>query len=224
MCSELSWCVNRGEFAPKYITTVNLINEDSLSDLNKQMLRNRFIPIVNSLEIETKRINFSYILFQTITTIGSILVPALLSTEEKSFAFNSTELELNKQSHNIFWLTWGISIAVTISNAFNHLLGMERKYILRNINLSLIKKEGWIFLEKSIDIYKTGTHDDIIHIFWNRVEILRHEQIVNDLSYDRLIGKDNDNVNNNNNNNNNNVLINPDNNVQSRSGNRASTV
>ena len=50
-----------------------------------------------------------------------------------------------------------------------------------------MKKEGWSFLEKSGNIYGKDplkTHNDLISIFWKRVETLRHNQIKNDLSFD----------------------------------------
>ena len=50
-----------------------------------------------------------------------------------------------------------------------------------------MKKEGWSFLEKSGSIYGKypfKTRDQLIGIFWKRVETLRHNQIKNDLSFD----------------------------------------
>lgn len=190
MCSELSWCVNRSEFKHNFRKAIDAVNKKDLSEYNKILLRKRFIPMVNMMEIESKRANVGYTLFQTVTTLGSIVVPALLSTEERSLIFNSTSIEQLRQEHNMYWTTWAISIAVTVSNAFNQLLGLERKYIMRNIHVSQMKKEGWSFLQKSGDTYgihnDKKTHDQLIHIFWKRVEKIRHDQIVNDLSFDRF--------------------------------------
>jgi hypothetical protein len=189
MCSEFSWCINRSEFKHNYRKTIDALKSSDLSDYNKILLRKRFIPMVNIMEIESKRVNTAYTLFQIITTLGSIMVPALLSTEEKSISFNSTTYEQELQEHNLYWTIWGISIAVTVSNAFTQLLGLERKYIMRNIHVSQIKKEGWLFLQKAGDIYSkynNKNYDDFIHIFWKRVERLRHDQIVDDLSFDKF--------------------------------------
>jgi hypothetical protein len=189
MCSEFSWCVNRSEFKLNYRKTIDAIDDTELSGFNKILLRKRFIPMVNMMEIEAKRANTGYSIFQLITTMGSIMVPALLSIEDKTFSFNSTDIDQERQSHNLFWLTWGISIAVTISNAFNQLLGLEGKYITRNIHVSQMKKEGWSFLEKSGDLYcqfPNKSRNEVINIFWKRVETLRHNQIKNDLSFDNM--------------------------------------
>lgn len=193
MCSELSWCMNRGQFQHSYKHAIKAVDEKELSDYNKILLKNRFLPMMNSMEVEAKRVNLLFTLFQIVTTLGSIVVPALLSIEEVSFEYNTTSFDIERQSHNIFWLTWGISMAVTISNGFNQLLGLERKYILRNVSVSQIQKEGWSFLEKSGDVYgqlKHKTLNDIIHIFWKRVEKLRYEQIVVDLTIQKSINID----------------------------------
>ena len=187
MASEVSWFWFQSQFKKDYRKTIESINDNELSELNKMLLRKRFIPILKTMELEMKRVSTGFTLFQIITTLGSIVVPALLSIEDRNFTFNSTALDLEHQSHNLYWTTWAISIAVTISNAFNQLLGLEKKYIIRNIHLSQMKKEGWSFLEKSGNVYgkdPSKTRNELIHIFWKRVETLRHNQIKNDLSFD----------------------------------------
>lgn len=187
MTSEVSWFWFQSEFKKDYRKTIDTIDDKELSPLNKMLLRKRFIPILKTMELEMKRVSTGFTIFQVVTTIGSIVVPALLSIEDRSLLFNSTSNNIELQTHNLYWTTWAISIAVTISNAFNQLLGLEKKYIIRNIHLSQMKKEGWSFLEKSGNIYgknQLKTRNDLINIFWKRVETLRHNQIKNDLSFD----------------------------------------
>ena len=172
MSSEVSWFWFQSQFKKDYRKIIDKIDEKDLSEINKMLLRKRFIPILKTMELEVKRVSTAFTLFQILTTLGSIIVPALLSIDDRSILFNSTDIDQNFQSHNLYWTTWGISIGVTISNAFNQLLGLEKKYIIRNIHLSQMKKEGWSFLEKSGNIYG------------KRVETLRHNQIKNDLSFD----------------------------------------
>ena len=187
MTSEVSWFWFQSQFKKDYRKTIESISDNELSELNKMLLRKRFIPILKTMELEMKRVSTGFTLFQIVTTLGSIVVPALLSIEDRNFSFNSTNLDLERQSHNLYWTTWAISIAVTISNAFNQLLGLEKKYIIRNIHLSQMKKEGWSFLEKSGNVYgkdPSKTRNELIYIFWKRFETLRHNQIKNDLSFD----------------------------------------
>ena len=187
MSSEVSWFWFQSQFKKDYRKIIDKIDDKDLSEINKMLLRKRFIPILKTMELEVKRVSTAFTLFQIITTLGSIVVPALLSIEDRSILFNSSDIDHDIQTHNLFWTTWGISIAVTISNAFNQLLGLEKKYIIRNIHLSQMKKEGWSFLEKSGNMYgktPSKTRNELIPIFWKRVETLRHNQIKNDLSFD----------------------------------------
>jgi hypothetical protein len=189
MSYELSWCINKSEFKYNYKRTIDTIGDKELSDFNKVLLRKRFIPMVNRMEIEAKRANMCYTIFQIMTTLGSILVPALLAIEDQTLIFNATLLDIEQQNHTLYWATWAISIAVTISNAFNQLLGLERKFITRNIHVSQMKMEGWSFLEKSGDVYSQHhdkSHDSLITLFWKRIEFIRHNQIKNDLIFDNI--------------------------------------
>ena len=64
------------------------------------LLGKRFIPILKTMELEMKRVSTGFTLFQIVTTHGSIVVPALPSIEDKNFSFNTTNLDLERQSHN----------------------------------------------------------------------------------------------------------------------------
>jgi len=189
MCSSLSWVINKSKFAKRYDRILEETDEDSLSKYNKSIMRERYIPMVNAMIMESIRSNIFYILLQSTITFGSILVPALLSTEQKSIIYNSTMEEEIEYEHNLYWTIWGISLAVTLSNAVVQLTSMDKKYIMRHINVSHMKKEGWLFLQKSGKIYgpySESKHDTFINIFWSRIERFRFNCVTSDLSYDTL--------------------------------------
>ena len=189
MCSSLSWVINKSKFAKRFIRVLDEEDTESLSNINKLIIQERFIPMVNSMIVESIRSKIFYILLQTTTTIGSILVPALLSAEEKNIFYNATEEQEVEYAHNLYWTIWGISLAVTLSNAINQLSNMDKKYIMRQINVSQMKKEGWSFIQKSGSIYskyKNKKHNEFINVFWDRVEKLRFKQVITDLSYDNI--------------------------------------
>jgi len=197
MCSSLSWVINKSKFAKRFTRILDDTNEESLSKHNKLLIQERFIPMVNTMIMESIRSNIFYILLQTTTTLGSIFVPALLATEENTIFYNSTNLQEVEYAHHLYWTIWGISLAVTLSNAIIQLTSMDKKYVMRNINVSQMKKEGWLFLQKSGTIYgkyKNNFHDDFIYIFWDRVENLRFKQVISDYSYDHI--EDNNNSTN----------------------------
>ena len=66
---------------------------------------------------------------------------------------------------------------------------MDKKYIMRHINVSHMKKEGWLFLQKAGKIYgqyDDSPHDTFVNIFWTRIEKFRFNCVTSDLSYDTL--------------------------------------
>jgi hypothetical protein len=189
MCSSLSWVINKSKFAKRFDRILDETDLDSLSSYNKSILRERYIPMVNSMIIESIRSNIFFTILQSAITFGSILVPALLSTEQKNIIYNATNEEEILYQHNLYWIIWGISLSVTLSNAIIQLSNMDKKYIMRHINVSHMKKEGWLFLEKSGKIYGkyvNEKHDSFINIFWERIERFRFNCVTNDLSYDTL--------------------------------------
>jgi len=189
MFSSLLWIINRSKFGKRFRKVVNNVDEISLSSHNKLVISERFIPMVNHMISQSIRSNFFYIILQSTITVGSILVPALLSTEEKNIITNSTQEEDIIYSHNLYWSIWGLSVAVTLSNAIIQLSSLDKKYIARQIHVSQMKKEGWLFIDKAGDIYekfKNKNHNDFIILFWDRIENLRYHQIVNNLTFDNV--------------------------------------
>ena len=79
MTSEVSWFWFKSQFKKDYKQTIEEIEEKDLSNLNKMLLKKRFIPILKTMELEVKRVSTGFTLFQIVTTLGSIVVPALLS-------------------------------------------------------------------------------------------------------------------------------------------------
>ena len=189
MCSSLSWVINKSKFAKRFDRILDETDSNSLSNLNKSIMRERYIPMVNAMIMESIRSNIFFTILQSTITFGSILVPALLSTEQKSIFYNSTSEQDIQYQHNLYWIIWGISLAVTLSNAIVQLSSMDKKYIMRHINVSHMKKEGWLFLQKSGKIYGkyiNQPHDSFVNIFWERIERFRFNCVTNDLSYDTL--------------------------------------
>jgi hypothetical protein len=189
MCSSLSWVINKSKFAKRFDRILEETDSDSLSNFNKSIMRERYIPMVNAMIIESIKSNIFFSILQSTITFGSILVPALLSTEQKSIFYNATTEQDIQYQHNLYWIIWGISLAVTLSNAVVQLTNMDKKYIMRHINVSHMKKEGWLFLQKSGKIYGqyiNEKHDVFVNIFWERIERFRFNCVTNDLSYDTL--------------------------------------
>jgi hypothetical protein len=99
-----------------------------------------------------------------IVTIGSVLVPALLSIQ-----YNQTTTQF---STSIYWCTWFVSLLVTVSNGFLTLFKFDKKYFLFHATYEQLRSEGWQFLALT-GTYHTkepSTHEQQFTKFMHTVE------------------------------------------------------
>ena len=124
-------CFSRVSLNSHYPTiTADIIDNLELTELNKLIIINRYVRMMQKLDTSTYNTTFMFNFFSILITIGSILVPALLSIENKSFFVTQTvnatndinQKEVNIQAHYIFWITFSISVVVTVSNGIRPFL------------------------------------------------------------------------------------------------------
>lgn len=187
MCSSISWCVNKSGFARRFNQILEEENS-SLASLSKSILRDRYVRIVNGLEVSAKRSNFWFLTLSTVTTVGSIIVPALISIQDKPFLVNSTSNELEQHNNNVYWVSWGISLMVTVSNGLVRLFSFDQTAITRKLRMNHLKSEGWLFLELSGDYSRFSTHQDAFQTFCNNVEKIKTEQIREEYTFNNSFG------------------------------------
>ena len=187
MCSSISWCVNRSGFARRFN---QIIEEDSpsLDQMSKSILKDRYVRLVNGLEVSAKRSNFWFLTLSAVTTVGSIIVPALISIQDKPFLVNSTSNELEQHNNNIYWASWGISLTVTVSNGLVRLFSFDQTAITRKLRMNHLKSEGWLFLELSGDYSRFSTHQEAFQTFCNNVEKIKTEQIQEEYTFNNSFG------------------------------------
>ena len=124
MCSNISWCVNRGEFSSRFGQLVSM-DDNELDAMSKQILKNRYINLVNAMEVSSKRSAFWYSTFNTFTTVGSIIVPGLISIQDRTFRTDASDQDQIEHENGIYWATWGVSLMVTLSNALLRLFSLR---------------------------------------------------------------------------------------------------
>ena len=173
MCSRISWCIGNSYF----IIQINKLSESITNTEIKTYIDVRYKRMVKRLEESTKRSSFWYYTFSSVITVGSIVVPSLISVQDKTFTHDANEEERATHSNNIYWAVWGISISVTISNAVIKLLGLDKTYITRNLRLNQFKSEGLMFLTKSGD-YSIPDEDERFRVFVKNIEKIRKDQIL----------------------------------------------
>ena len=183
MCSTVSWCINKSEFSSRFGELINT-EDNKLDAMSKQILRNRYINLVNSLEVASKRSSFWFTTLNTLTTVGSIIVPALISVQDRTFQANASDHDQVTHENNIYWASWGVSLMVTLSNALLRLFSLDKTYITRKIKSNHLKSEGWLFLELAGDYSNYSSHQDAFTPFCNQIEKIKTEQITEEYTFE----------------------------------------
>lgn len=186
MCSNVSWCINKGQFSNRFGRVLDSEEMSDLDGLSKEILRNRYIKLINAMEVSSKRASFWFVALSTMTTVGSIIVPGLLSIQDRTFGANSTSQDKSEHENRIYWSTWGISLMVTLSNAFVRLFSFDKVSITRKLRTSHLKSEGWLFLELSGKYANKGTHQDVFQEFCTEIEKIRNQQIKEEYTFDSI--------------------------------------
>ena len=69
-------------------------------------------------------------------TVGSLAVPALLSIQNTSGS-----------SSALFWVTWGLSLAVTTANGIMTLFKLDRRFFTLHATAERLRSETWQFVQ-----------------------------------------------------------------------------
>jgi len=103
-------------------------------------MEERYIRILHVAHDRSKRMTLYFNLNRTIITIGSIIVPALLSIQHFDVS-----LQVLSQI-GIYWTTWVLSLMVTISNGLVTLYKLDKKFYLLHTSYEQMKSEGWQYI------------------------------------------------------------------------------
>lgn len=171
MCSRVSWCFGRSYFTEHFRSICSNFEEEKRNFINMRYLR-----LVKNLEESTKRSALFYYIFSSVVTTGSILVPSLISIQDKAFRHDATEIEKSEHSNNVYWTVWGISIAVTFSNAFIKLLRLDQTFISRNLRLNQLRSEGVMYLSGVGDYNDLNDEQKFVK-FVDNVEKIKNMQM-----------------------------------------------
>lgn len=152
----------------------NVLENIPLEPLKKQILLARYNKLVLDLEQQTFRISICFHTSRTIITVGSLIVPALLSIQYT----NS-----NGSNLTIYWTTWVVSLLVTICNGLSTLLKLDKNYYhLHTVREQLIS-DGWQYAELTGKYsgfhtpHRAATHDNQFIYFSHSIEKIRMQQI-----------------------------------------------
>ena len=151
-----------------------ILNDIPLEALKKQILLERYNRLVLDLEQQTFRISICFHTSRTIITVGSLIVPALLSIQYT----NSSGSNLS-----IYWTTWVVSLLVTVCNGLSTLLKLDKNYYhLHTVREQLIS-DGWQYAELTGKYsgfrtpHRVPTHENQFVFFSHSIEKIRMQQV-----------------------------------------------
>lgn len=116
-------------------------------------VKNRFIFCYKKLHRKVVIYKFLYYMGHSVVTIGSLIVPALLSIQ-----YNTGDVTNSSKTYlsGIYWSTWILSLLVTIFNGVLTLFKIDKNYYLYNIYLEKLKSETYQYF--SLSGRYTGHH------------------------------------------------------------------
>jgi len=156
----------RDKFSP-------IIRSLDIDESKRKIILTRFLEEVVLYDKKAKVAEFFYILFSLIITIGSVILPALLSIQNVDFS-EDDEIDATYRER-VYWFSWGISLLISICNALIQLLSLNKQYSSYIVVRENLVSEGWKYLELC-EQYSQGTHKDNFTKFCEEIEEIKKSQ------------------------------------------------
>ena len=158
----------------------NIIKHIDLGETQRKLMLSRFLSEVNLYDKKARIAEFFYIFFSLIITIGSVVLPALLSIQNLDFS-DDEEVD-SKYRERVYWITWSLSLLISISNALIQLLSLNKQYTSYINVRENMSSEGWKYLGLCDD-YNQGNHKNNFTRFIEKIEEIKNEQTKKESSF-----------------------------------------
>lgn len=156
------------------------IQVTTLTEEQKRTVSSRYLSLIDEYSGRVTRYSVSFNTLRIVITVGSLIVPALLSVQYTAGNVNSSDATMSSQ---MYWLVWNLSLFVTISNGVMALLKVDKKYFVLNTTYQHLLSEGWQFIHlsgKYSGFYTpsaAASHENQFIYFCNMVEKIRMKQV-----------------------------------------------
>jgi hypothetical protein len=154
------------------------IDSTTLSEIQKATIKARLCSLLREYDARAHRFSLAFNTFRITITVGSLIVPALLSVQ-----YTSEKEAQQTMSQEVYWIVWVVSLLVTISNGIMSLLKIDKKYFTLNTTYQHLMSESWQFVHLS-GLYSgsytptiPATHQNQYVFFCNKVEKIRMKHI-----------------------------------------------
>ena len=167
------------DYDDSYANQINSIIDtlDLESETHRKILKSRFLAEVLRYEKRKDNTKKYYNVFRFIVTIGSILLPAILSIGQMDPA------KLPRNFDQItYWSSWTISLMVTASNGFLQLFSLDKNYFEYAITTEQLKTEGWQYFQLAGKYEDDETHQEAYKPFCKSIENIKRKQVEKEFS------------------------------------------
>ena len=162
-------------YANQVNTIINTLDLDSETD--RGILKSRFLSEVVEYERRKLKTKKYYDVFRFIVTIGSILLPAILSLGQ----MDPSKLPKNFDQWT-YWSSWTISLMVTASNGFLQLFSLDNNYFEYALTTEQLKTEGWQYFQLSGKYEDDESHQEAYKAFSKSIENIKRKQVEKEYS------------------------------------------
>ena len=169
---------NKG-YDDSYANQVNeIMNTLELdSETDRSILKSRFLSEVVKYEARKLHTKKYYDRFRFIVTVGSIILPAILSLGQ----MDPTKLPPNFDQI-VYWSSWTISLMVTASNGFLQLFSLDKNYFEYALTTEQLKTEGWQYFQLSGKYEDDESHQAAYKDFSKSIENIKRKQVEKEFS------------------------------------------
>ena len=157
---------------------LDIINSLELpSETDKHILKSRFLYEVLNYDARRNNTKKYYNSFRFIVTLGSILLPAIMSIGQ----MDPTKLPKHFDRFS-YWASWSISLTVTACNGFLQLFSLDKNYFEYAITTEQLKTEGWQFFQLSGKYEDYPDHSSAYRSFCKSIENIKRKQVEKEFS------------------------------------------
>lgn len=150
------WCCRLSSSSRRMIDLFQDI--PGLTPFQKHTILSRYISMTETFKRRTKLYACTFHIGRFIVTVGSLIVPALMSIQYA----DTGPVSVQNMSYQIYWVTWIISLLVTTCNGVLTLFKVDKKYYFLNTVLEQMQSEMWQY------IYLSGKYGG--HYLKNKVK------------------------------------------------------
>jgi Protein of unknown function (DUF4231) len=128
----------------RYDTVLSAI---SIDDNQKNSIRRRYIHLLQNFRARAFRYSLLFHIGHLIITVGSLIVPALLSVQYTQSGATVSPVSSTEFQMQVYWSTWVLSLLVTTCNGVLVLFKVDKHYYSLHTSLERLRSEGWQYLE-----------------------------------------------------------------------------